>query len=171
MLNEYDEVLTCLSKILNDKNTEHKFYSIDNLDDQYEYFSKRSEKNFSKEKFKEVMSFIEEQTEKIKNSELSEEILENVSGGGDDYVPETSGRRDTLVFKSLLPYFSDSFSIGRNIGKIVNLIMKKLKYEEKNSELDDLRNEYERLQKLVKQKQEEEEKMRRKNIIMTSEIK
>lgn len=171
MLNEYDEILTYLSKILNDENVENEFYSIDNIDDKYEYFSKYCEKNFSKEKFKEVMNFLDKQTKKFKNKELSEESLKNISGGDDEPIPQTDDRRHTLVATSLLPYFSENFLLGRNIGKIINLIKRRIDYETENVELRDLREKDRELQDLVIKKRKEEEERRRKNIIMTSGIK
>ena len=131
---------------------EHEFYSIDNLDDRYQYFSKHSEKNFSKEKFKEVIDFLEEQTKKIKHSELPEEVLKNVFGGEDVYIPQTDSRRNILILKSFMPYISENFQLGSNIGEVINLIEKKIKYETENEELQNLREEEKNLRKQMQEK-------------------
>ena len=54
MLNEYDEILACLSDVLRNENAEYEFYSIDNIDDKYEYFSKHSGKIFQKKNLKKL---------------------------------------------------------------------------------------------------------------------
>lgn len=145
MLNEYDEILACLSDVLSSENAEHEFYSIDNIDDKYEYFSKHSGKNFSKEKFKEVMDFLEEQTKKFKNDELSEESLKKVTGG-ELRIPETEHRRIVEgLLKPVPSYYGDVLEVGHNTGLIVNLIQRKIEYETQNEELISLKNEANRL--------------------------
>lgn len=135
MLNEYDEILACLSDVLRNENAEYEFYSIDNIDDKYEYFSKHSGKNFSKEKFKEVMNFLEEQTKKFKNNELSEESLKKVAGG-ELRIPETEHR--SIIEGLLKPgvsYYTDVLDIGYSAGRIINLIKGKIEYETQNEAL------------------------------------
>lgn len=143
MLNEYDEILACLSDVLSSENAKQEFYSIDNLDDKYEYFSKHSEKNFSKEKFKEVMDFLEEQTKKLKNNELSEKSLRNVAGG--EFIPESEHRRLAGLLKPATSYYGDALDVGYNIGQIVNLIHDKIEYETQNEELINLKIEADKL--------------------------
>ncbi len=162
-MNEYDEILTCLSDFLSNENVKHEFYSIDSLDKRYEYFSKHSDKNFSKEKFKEIMNFLEEQTEKLKNGDLSEESLKNISGGAD--IPETDHRR---IVKGLIEpgisYYLDIFDMGYSLRQIINLIKGKINYEYENEELAEL-------QKKRKELEEEAEKVGLPKIQGISEIK
>ncbi len=137
-MNEYDEILNCLSDVLNDENARREFYSIDNFDDKYEYFSKLSGKIFSKEKFKEVIDFLEEQTKKIKNGELSEESLKNIAGGEEIPpipIPETEHRRYATIIGPGSSYLTDVLDTGRNIGEIINLIQQKISYETENENL------------------------------------
>ncbi len=152
MLNEYDKILTCLSEILSDENVERKFYSIDNLDDKYEYFSRLSGKIFSKEKFKEVIDFLEEQTKKIKNGELSEESLKNIAGGEELRIPGTEHRRYAEILKPGTSHFKDIFETGYNIGQIINLIQQKIRYETENEDLIKLHEEASELKEKCNQK-------------------
>lgn len=133
-MNEYNEILSCLSDVLSNENAKNKFFSTDNLDDRYEYFSKCSGKVFSKEKFKEVVEFFEDQTKKDKDVKSVEEFLKNVTGGKDK-VPTTDLRRFAILSNLGSDIGVNTINTLSNLSNAVNTLF--IKFREA-SKLDNM---------------------------------